>query len=514
MTTVAIAKSAPARIAKGKLGVYFAWGAFSKRDGKAFVDAHGDKIPDEELVAGALSLAKSAKLGHEHDGTITGSVPLVMPMAEDIQAALELTSPHAGLVVGFTPTAEVAKSIDASIEAGEPWQMSIEGEAMAELVKATVAKSADVADVTKAEHRRTLRKLRIDKIDLVRAAAHGVGTSIAIAKRAESTSPAAPVAKAGMKCADCGAAMKADATACPECGPTKKPIAKRAPALTDPTNGHAHLIYDVELQDGSTSYEVMPGEESGFGHSHPFVRLADGSISIGEAAGHTHTVSTLGEAIMADDLNKSLLAAQADVTKARGMLATAIALPPEQLAFAKRLEGAALEAFLSRSEAERATVAAPIHKSERTGRVFFKGEEALVELAKDADATHAELAKARGETASAAIAKSAAAIPHVKGAALLAKAVHGVALTDAEKTEALADLAAVDASLSVVTKRVGSGAEPVEGDDNDPQVALEKATDAFAKANNLTPASAAIAFAKTEDGKRLYAAAYPVGRRN
>lgn len=469
MTTIAIAKRAPARIAKGKLGVYFAWGAFSRRDGEEFIDSHGDRIPDDELVAGALSLAKSAQLGHEHDGTITGSVPLVMPMAEDIQAALDITSPHAGLIVGFTPTAELAASLDA----GEPWQMSIEGTAVAdEIEKATIAKSA-----AGPAHKRTLRKLQINKIDLVRAAAHGPGTTIAIAKR----SSAPPIVK------------------------EPAPLAKRAPAMTDAAMGHQHLIYDVEEADGGTSYETAAGAE--YGHSHPWVRLADGSISIGETAGHTHTVQT-EQATMADDITKSLTA---DLAKARAMIAAAVAMPADQVAFARRLPASELETFIAKSSEERAKLATPIHKSERTGRLFFAGDEALVELAKDADATHVELAKAREDAAAVAIAKAAAAVPHVKGAALIVKAIHGVALTAEERTEAMAGLATVDASIATVCKPVGTSVEKSSGN---PAAELDAALVEFAKSKGVSPDAAASEFSKTETARRLYAEAYPLTSKN
>lgn len=461
VTTVAIAKRAPARIAKGKLGVYFAWGAFSKRDGEVFTDSHGDRIPDDELVAGALSLAKSAQLGHEHDGTLNGSVPLVMPLPEDIQAALELTSPHAGLAVGFQPSPAFA----ASLEAGDEWEMSIEGTAVAELVKSALAKSADGADdVAKAAHKRTLRNLTINKIDLVKRGAHGAGTRIAIAKRAQP-----------------GERPAAD-------------IAKRAPALTDPTNGHQHAIYDVEESDGGTSYEVAPGSE--YGHSHPWVRLADGSISIGEAAGHTHTVTTSENATMADDLAKSL---SADLAKARGLLATAIKLPADQLAFAKRLDGAALESYLAKSDAERAAAATPIHKSERTGRTFFHGEEALVELAKDADAMHAEVAKSRAAAEQAEIAKSAAALPHLVGNALIAKAVH--LLPESERVEATKHLATINASIGTVTQPIGKGQEPTA---QGALAAFEAGLAAFAKTAGKSPDLVADDFLDTAEGARLY----------
>lgn len=63
--------------------------------------------------------------------------------------------------------------------------------------------------------------------------------------------------------------------------------------LTTSTEGHAHLV-DEQTFDGSfreggeTSWSQSEGEERG--HSHPWVRNDDGSITIGEADGHTHEV--------------------------------------------------------------------------------------------------------------------------------------------------------------------------------------------------------------------------------
>lgn len=560
MTTVAIAKRADARIVKGRLGVYFAWGAFTKRDGEVFTDSHGDQIPDDEMIAGALSLAKSAQLGHEHDGTITGSVPLVMPMTDDVQAALELTSPHAGLVVGFTPTAEVAKSIDASIAAGEPWQMSIEGEALAELVKATVAKSADAVGLEKAEHRRTLRKLRIDKIDLVRAAAHGVGTSVVLAKRAggvivktsfavgdsvtvkagsehdpahagmvwtvaeidgtaialkhgdmvhrwyiaseleHADAAAADMEKAmKMKCAACGASMTGDMAACPKCGSTKKPVAKRAPAMTSPTNGHQHLIWDVEEADGGTSYEVAPGSE--YGHSHPWVRLADGTISIGETAGHTHTVTTSENATMADDVNKSLLAAQADLAKARKLVDDVLALPADQLAYAKRLDGAGLAVFVAKGDAERAALAKPVHVA-KSGEVFYATDDArLVSMAKANDAMADQLEVAKAAAVTAEIAKAADGVPCIKSAGLIVKAVH--LLPETERAEALAALATANASIATVTKTIGRGGNDAT-DPASPQAELDAIAADIAKTKGVSIAKAADLALDTPRGAQLY----------
>jgi len=469
VTTVAIAKHAPARIAKGKLGVYFAWGAFSKRDGEIFTDSHGDRIPDDELVAGALSLAKSAQLGHEHDGTLTGSVPLVMPLPEDIQAALEITSPHAGLAVGFQPSPAFAASLDA----GDEWEMSIEGVAVAEMVKSAIAKSADAGgEIAKAEHKRTLRNLTINKIDLVKRGAHGAGTRIAIAKRAESS----PVVE----------------------------VAKRTPAMTAAAAGHQHLIHDTEERDGFTSYEVAPGSE--YGHSHPWIRLEDGSVEIGEAAGHTHTVEDT--TAMADnaEINKSLAAAQTDVTKARALTAAVLSLSPAEFAYARRLSPDAVAAYVAKSAPERAELAKPVHVA-KSGETFYADDDArLVSMAKANDQMADALEAARAGVATAEIAKSAAAVPMIKSADLIVGAIHK-ALSGEERKTALEALATANASIATVCQPLGSGVEPVT---KSAEIKLEEALVAFAKAAGKSPDEARSEFSRTPEARRLYAEAYPL----
>lgn len=63
--------------------------------------------------------------------------------------------------------------------------------------------------------------------------------------------------------------------------------------LTSVTNGHQHLIdtcgWDgVQRTSGETSCAMSEGTDQG--HEHPWVRMADGSITVGMADGHTHSV--------------------------------------------------------------------------------------------------------------------------------------------------------------------------------------------------------------------------------
>lgn len=463
-TATEFRRQAPANLRKGKLGLYFAWGAFSKRDGETFVDAHGDDIPDDEFVAAALSLAKSSKLGHEHDGTVNGSVPLVMPLTSDIQAALEVTSPHAGLVVGFQPTGHLAKSL----EAGEVWEMSIAGRGIA----TTIAKSAAGAEVAK---RRTLTSLEIDEISLVKAGAHGPGTRIAIAKRAE-RSPAKPE-------------------------PVVTPVAKRKPALTTAVNGHQHAIYDVEELSGTTSYETAPGAP--YGHSHSFVRNDDGSISIGAVDGHTHDLATT-EDTMADDINKTL---SADLAKARKTLADVLALSPAELAYAKRLDEAGVAAFVAKSADERAKLAAPVYVA-KSGRAYFAGEENMVELAKALDEQTAELAKAKEDAQAESFAKTGAAkFGHLIGGAIahgaIAKALATGALTDDERKAAEEALVAASGAIAKLKTPIGHGG----GESRGPEDEIESIAAEIAKSKGCSHAQAYDLALQTPAGAAAYARA-------
>ena len=200
-----------------------------------------------------------------------------------------------------------------------------------------------------------------------------------------------------------------------------------------------------------------------------------------------------------------LAAAQADIAKARKLVDDVLALPADQLAYAKRLDGAGLAVFVAKSDAERAALAKPVHVA-KSGEVFYATDDArLVSMAKANDAMADQLEVAKAAAVTAEIAKSVAAVPHVKDAALLVKAAY--LLPEAERAQALAALATVDASIGTITRPIGKGSEP------DPVVKsaereLEDALEAFAKAAGKSPDACLVEFTKTAEGKRLYAAAY------
>ena len=96
---------------------------------------------------------------------------------------------------------------------------------------------------------------------------------------------------------------------------------------------------------------------------------------------------------------------------------------------------------------------------------------------------------------------TAAALPAIKGADLIAKAVH--ALPADERKSALESLAAVQASLATVCKAAGTGAEP---GNPGALAAFEAGLTTFAKAAGKSPDAIADEFMATPEGARLYAA--------
>ena len=111
---------------------------------------------------------------------------------------------------------------------------------------------------------------------------------------------------------------------------------------------------------------------------------ADGAITVGTTDGHTHDIANTGDATMADDLAKSL---SADLAKARGLLATAIKLPADQLAFAKRLDG------VDRGQREAGAGSASVREAlDHVVRLLTQTPKAKDEIIVEIEAEKAELA--------------------------------------------------------------------------------------------------------------------------
>lgn len=473
-------KTSPAPIAFDKaLGLCFGWFCFSKQAGVEYDDLHGDHFPDDELVKAVDALmakpASEREINVEHAGGARGSIATAQAMTEDVAKALKIdTGGNYGILGSFRPDAALLKSI----LDGERFCLSIEGSAS----NVEIVKSADGAEVTKAR-KRIMRGVDLTKLAVVKAGAHE-GASVALIKSAAVALKAARLAKA-------------------------------CPAMTSAEHGHAHLIADCDEDAGYTSSEPMSGQPNDGWHSHPWLKdEATGAITIGEALGHSHTVTPTDTAetdmpTPADDLAKAqtdLASARAALTKTAALLLVACSLSPEQAAYAKSLSPADRETFLGLADSERIAKAAPIYKA-AGGALYFVGEERLAELAKTADAQGVELAKARDAAEVVTFEKAATStVPHLKGAlpekAALMKAVAGIA--DEAIRKALTEtLKGADAAVAMLCKSVGvnGSGDPVVKSAQDE---LDGIAAEIAKTKGVTFAKASTLALDTPRGRELY----------
>lgn len=466
-----------------EMGVCVGWAAFSKKDGVDYVDAHGDHFPDAELFKAVDALNRipvaERAINVEHAGPDRGVIVSAFALTEDFckSATPKIdTGGTYGVLVTFKPDADLLKSI----KAGDAVCLSIEGKAYD---VETIAKSRTDAEggpvgvaIAATGHKRTMRKVELTKIAVVKAGAHE-GAAVAVIK------------STGAELAIWRAAK----------------VAKRAPALTTVVAGHQHLIADVEVGDGWTSYETSPGAE--YGHAHPFVRLEGGSLVIGAADGHSHEVDTTTEDPMADDITKTLAA---DLAKARGITTAVLALSPAEHAYAKRLDEAGVAAYVARSAEERAKLAAPVYVA-KSGEAFYASDDArLVSMAKHADETAVELAKARDGVRVAEFAKTGAEkFGHLIGGAVahtaIAKALATGDLTAEERTAAEAALSAASATVAKLKTPIGvGGGDPSSAS---AESALDAMAGEIAKAKGVSIAKAMDLALETPAGAALYARA-------
>lgn len=449
------------------------WAAFSKKDGADYVDAHGDHFPDAELFKAVDALNRipvaERAINVEHAGPSRGEIVSAFALTEDFcKAAVPKieTGGTYGVLVTFKPDAELLKSI----KAGEAVCLSIEGKAYD---VETIAKSA-AADVAATAHKRTMRKVELTKIAVVKAGAHE-GAAVALIK------------SAGEEIAIWRAAK----------------VAKRKPAMTTAVNGHQHGIHDVEEPNGFTTYEMAPG--AAYGHSHPWLRHADGSITVGAADGHTHEIATATEAPM-DDITKTL---SADLAKARKTLADVLALSPAEIAYAKRLDEAGVVAFVAKSAEERAKLAAPVYVA-KSGRVYHVGEEGMVELAKALDAQAEELAKAKDAARLTEFAKAGAdKWGHLIGGSIahtaIAKALATADLTAEERQAAESALVAASATVAKLKTPIGVGGG--DGAERGGEAEIESIAAEIAKSKGCSHAQAYDLAIQTPAGAAAYARA-------
>ncbi len=279
-------------------------------------------------------------------------------------------------------------------------------------------------------------------------------------------------------------------------------------ALTTSEDGHAHLIRDkdfdgVAVNAGETSYQTSEGSESG--HSHPWIRLEDGSLVIGESDGHTHTIAaiaakraTQGEPDMSKSIEKQLEEALAEIEKMKGESATALAKAADDLSKArddriraamssserKRFDGLSdddRKTFLAGNKKKRGEEMAkwsdsdPVIYKAENGTEYRASQSEIAEIVKSADADRKETRLAKAEAADAKIEKRISvefpAFPNAAAAGALLKAAEGIE-DETLRKDAETLLKTSNAAIASLAESAGVG-----GDGGESQFA--KASDTF-----------------------------------
>lgn len=431
--------AATARLAKvnDELGLAFFWAFTStNKDGSDHYDLQGDQVTDFIKAAMEYMTEGQGAVDIMHDG-VAGEdrVVFAMPMDPEIGAAYGYVGKQTGLMVVVKPTAENL----AKLKSGELNGVSIGG--LGTRVPVTAAQKATWSTATiddlpdssflyvepggkkDDQDKTTPRSLRHfpykdanGKIDLdhLRDAASRIP---------QSSLPASLRDKLQRKAEKLIAAQHDDSS---------KRFEKRA-MLTTAVAGHVHLLDDGgDAPAGETDYRDMPGAEYGGFHSHPWVRSTDGTIVIGESENHTHValdpddIDAIVEGGDADDdeddampdkraprnsppatamphgaLNTEksqmdkdkqiadLTAKNAELEKRHGALSKMSAVA---FAVFKSLTGADAEAFLAKSDADRAPTIEAFEKSNAIeytaddGTVYRKSDDQrMIALAKRSD---------------------------------------------------------------------------------------------------------------------------------
>lgn len=235
-------------------------------------------------------------------------------------------------------------------------------------------------------------KMKLHELAGVDAGAQDVQGTVILKRKEESSEPAAP----------------------PKEHITPVAVEKRS-ALTTSAAGHTHLLYGLDdTLAGTTSYESMYEEgqprDHYTGHCHPWIRNEDGTITVGEAMGHSHEVGAMSASLKAaakgnstaapvvssvttmSNVNADVDALKGEVASLKKQLADAQALA--NLTDAEKIHRATLpeherEVFVAKSATERAEIVKSANEVVYTcadGTVVLKSQgPAMLAMAKRAD---------------------------------------------------------------------------------------------------------------------------------
>jgi hypothetical protein len=310
-------------------------------------------------------------------------------------------------------------------------------------------------------------------------------------------------------------------------------VSKRV-MLTTSAEGHTHLLDSGDedsARAGSTDSQTIAGATDYSWHCHPWARASDGTIVIGEAAGHAHELLTpedLAVIVAADDAdldstdtvakrkepdmsekskNEERLEAEIATARAYGDLTDA------QKSIYAGLSDVEKRAFLAKSPRERdVDVAKSLEADpvivEVDGVPYRKSAgPAMIALAKKAKENAEAVAKRDAELELERLEKRATKelgnLPKTaKAKVAVLRAIDAIADEEVRK-EAHEMLAAANAAMGEVTKNIGHGGKPAAGT---ARAAFDEKLAEFAKSKNKSVVEATEEFMTTPEGEQLWEA--------
>lgn len=269
---------------------------------------------------------------------------------------------------------------------------------------------------------------------------------------------------------------------------------KKRSALTSSDLGHSHLLYGIDdAMAGTTSHEstYVEGQNRDhyyYGHCHPWVRSDDGSISVGEAMGHTHSVGVMSAALEKRTTDEK----SADAEKQRAAAANKstqvtpthegrdtmklVVLTEAQKSHYDTLTGSDAEKFLEKSMLERD---ADVEKARASDVVVFKGELTGIEVRK----SHGEFARKLAETSE----KNAEAAKKATESAEAEKAAREAETYKARAKAELGYLVGSDAVKAKVLQSIDGRIVPYTAEERDEALRMLKGADEIAKSQTHAP---------------------------
>lgn len=319
--------------------------------------------------------------------------------------------------------------------------------------------------------------------------------------------------------------------------------------LTTVADGHQHVVNDLDWdgkvrEGGDTTYAQAEGEDEG--HSHPWIRNPDGTVTIGMANGHTHDVlppqymkmaaaesGTIEETdpmpTPAEELEEAKTkkaaadAAAAAATKRAERAEKVATLIDAEKAIFKALDTAGQDAFLAKTADERKVeVDKAAAKARETNPEVFKSADGtvyrqnddprMIALAKQLDASNTAAKTATEKAERTELEKRAAdEMPRLPGSiamkATVLKAIDGIA-DETMRTEAKALIKAGNDALDPAFKRLGVNGMPATKaaatNGTSPQAKLDALAKTYAETNKVSIEKAQTAVLKTKEGSDLY----------